>query len=85
MEKSKHLNQKGGSLMKKKKIHIMITLSMFINSLAMALFTLDNIQRKNIAPSITFGILCIFLASLGVYAIVRNAKIARLDMRKEKN
>lgn len=57
------------------KIHPLILLSLFINSIAMGMFAFENYKENNIGYTVTFMILCLFLIGLIIYGFIRNSKI----------
>lgn len=55
--------------------HPLILLSLFINAIAMGMFTFENYEENNIGYTVTFIILCLFLIVLIIYGLIRNSKI----------
>jgi hypothetical protein len=60
-----------------KKVHSLILLNLFINSIVMGMFAYDKYSENEIGYSITFTALCLFLASLTIYGLKKNSKIDR--------
>jgi hypothetical protein len=60
-----------------KKVHPLILLNLFINSIVMGMFAYDKYSENEIGYSITFTALCLFLASLTIYGLKKNSKIDR--------
>jgi|UPI0005CD2AAF hypothetical protein len=60
-----------------KKIHPLILLNLFINSIVLGMFAYDKYSENEIGYSITFTVLCVFFVSLTIYGLMRNSKIDR--------
>jgi hypothetical protein len=60
-----------------KKIHPLVLLNLFINSIVMGMFAYDKYSENEIGYSITFIVLCVFFVSLTIYGFTKNSKIDR--------
>jgi uncharacterized membrane protein len=60
-----------------KKIHPVILLNLFINSIVLGMFAYDKYCENEIGYSITFTVLCVLFVSLTIYGLMRNSKIDR--------
>jgi hypothetical protein len=58
-----------------KKIHPLILLNIFINSIVMGMFAYDKYSENEIGYSITFTALCVFFVYLTIYGLMKNSKI----------
>jgi hypothetical protein len=60
-----------------KKIHPLVLLNLFINSIVLGMFAYDKYSENEIGYSITFTVLCVFFVSLTIYGLMKNSKIGR--------
>jgi hypothetical protein len=60
-----------------KKIHPLILLNLFMNSIVMGMFAYDKYSENELGYSITFTVLCVFFVSFTIYGLIRNSKIDR--------
>jgi hypothetical protein len=58
-----------------KKIHPLILLNLFTNSIVMGMFAYDKYSENEIGYSITFTALFVFFVSLTIYGLMKNSKI----------
>ncbi|MGX1901163.1 hypothetical protein EDD69_1132 [Thermolongibacillus altinsuensis] len=59
------------------KIHPLVLLNLFINSIVMGMFAYDKYIENEIGYSITFLALCVFFVLLTIYGLMKNSKIDR--------
>jgi hypothetical protein len=64
--------------MDKTKIHPLVLLNLFINSIVMGMFAYDKYIENHIGYSVTFTVLFVFFVSLTIFGLVRNSKIDRI-------
>jgi hypothetical protein len=60
-----------------KKIHPLILLNLFINSIVTSMFAYDKSSENEIRYGISFIALCVFFVSLTIYGLMKNSKINR--------
>ncbi|MDN7242636.1 hypothetical protein QWY14_12550 [Planococcus sp. N028] len=70
--------------MNKTKIHPLILLSLGISSFVMGWRGYENFTLHKDGYGMTFSFLCIFLALLAVYALMRNQRIESFNRRNKK-
>jgi hypothetical protein len=58
-----------------KKIHPLVLLNLFINSIVLGMFAYDKYSENEIGYSISFTVLCVFFVSLTIYGLMKNSKI----------
>lgn len=70
--------------MTKTKIHPLILLSLAISSFAMGWRGYENFSLQKDGYGIMFTLLCIFLALLAVYGLMRNQRVESFNRRNKK-
>jgi len=70
--------------MSKAKIHPLILVALGISSFAMGWRAYDNFALHKSGYGITFTFLCVLLALLVIYGLMRNQRIASYNRRNKK-